>query len=207
MNRHASKSPYVQLNLNYPSSKFPESFRVYRSGYEPYFDMMEVGNSNYINFRNKNILDALGSVLRTQPWLKVEMPKPGERDRITLAIEDHVTLMGSQIVIGRWGRGHAFNIHGHGAGLTYEMLLTGRLINRRFKQISADEVEMVSEDIMMPGDIYSDVGNEPGMSNFIHQFETLDASTTLHFLAEADRAAVNQIWKPVKSLAHADTTV
>lgn len=200
MTHHASKEPWIQLGLNYPDDKFPVNFRTYRSGYEPYFDLMEKGNTNAINFRNKNILDSLGSVLKTQPWLKVCTPAPGLRDRITLAIEDHSTLMGSQLVIGRWGRGTTFNIHGHGAGITYEMLLTGKLLNRRFKQVSENEVEFESENVMLPGDIFYEIGTKPGMVNFIHQFVTIEMSTTLHYLAEADRTAVSQIWVPLNQM-------
>lgn len=194
MTKQATVNWQRELEANYPPDKYSDLFRLYQTGYEAYFNFMPVlkpGPSFKKDlFYSKNLLDAVRQLVAQSKWIEENFPQEDQRDRITIAIE-HISdydWAGAQIVIGRWGAKYKSAIHGHGAGLTYEAVISGKLINRSFRLVSYNKVELIDEKVLGPGDvIVADYSTAPGLNNFIHELVMIEPSTTIHYLAEYKR--------------------
>lgn len=196
-NLQASKTPLEAIEaVSYPGQE--AHMKMYRSGYEKYFNEMPVLVSPFLEDRVKYagfIAGNLGKVLRLAPWVSQDnFPGRFGFNRTILAIEDKVNgKEGAEFIVARWGDGRTSPIHGHAAGYLYENLIFGKLRVNTYRITETGAVRIVRTDIISePGEfaaIFTKAGvDEHGRrTTLVHNFTSIGNSATLHFVPEHTR--------------------
>ncbi|HEY9664529.1 MAG TPA: hypothetical protein V6C65_39305, partial [Allocoleopsis sp.] len=198
----ASTNPLQAINMVAYKGQDPKR-RMYHFGYENHFNMMpilEEGDpflKEKIEF-SKGVMQNLANTIKADPW--VYQTQLGRRDfqRTILAIEEPKMLTdqrgykeGAEFVLAHWGDGHSSPIHGHAAGYLHEEVLFGKMRVNTFRMIDHTTVRPVATKIVTNGtfaSMYSkEPKNGPKRQVLIHNFTSIGASATLHYLPEHTR--------------------
>lgn len=186
----------------------PEHMRMYRTGYEPYFNSLPVlvENESLIEnmFITKEVMMRLSEKLQEDKWYLKNQPKEDEFDRTIIGMEkptylgtwldDNHYQAGKELVIARWGNGKTSPVHGHAPGYMHEELLSGKLRVNLY-QITDEEnrvVRPLRTDIIEPGVFVQKYVNVPedkvNKRNVLpHNFTSIGNSVSLHYLPEHTR--------------------
>lgn len=177
----ASKDPLKDIaKVAYPGQ--PKRNRTYLPGFEMFFEEIPKNIKNEKRFLIATyILNMLGSTFKR---VKATMPA-GKFRRDILAIEKNGG--GKEVILAHWGKGFVSPIHGHGTGLMYENLITGKVLAHLYRLVGDGLVRPISSTVYNAGDIIAAkmIEKEKGIPDnqyFIHNFEVLEPSISLHFL-------------------------
>lgn len=201
----ASKNPEEDIQMvMYPGQ--PEHMRKYQPGYEDFFNQLFVLEDNDVLLEaklkhNTTIMESLGNYLLGDKWLNSNLPAPGKFERHILAIQDpemgvdnRVNHEGAEIVIAKWGDGHASPVHGHADGHLYEQILTGKMKVNIYRMHDREKgvVRLVKTDLIENQLLISKFSKKNPMAkwkreNVIHNFVSVGESVSLHFLPEHTR--------------------
>lgn len=207
-NLKASHNPLAAINKLAWEGQ-PDHLKMYRSGYEQYFN--ELVNLNLLEpyprskamERNTKVLKDLGELLQSAQWIKEDEPGEKHFDRTILAITEPVeelssplgckkTVAGPQIVVARWGNGFKSPIHGHRTGFLHEEIISGKLKVNTYRIIDHDKriVRLTGSTIIEEGTFLSDFTlplKDDKLENYVHSFESIGNSVSLHYLPEYNR--------------------
>lgn len=192
------------------------SLRMYKKGYEQFMNAMPALDENDAFLPEKvsltkKIMKKLGNLLAGCAWVKDELtPGVGGFNRTILAMEEpqvHEAFMpiepnddysvvkeGTEIVMARWGDGHASPVHGHAAGYLHEEIIHGRMLINIYRMLSptSETVRLVKSEIVENGTFASQYTKPNPQHKFkrqtlIHNFKSIGNSATLHYLPEHTR--------------------
>ena len=181
--------------------------RMYKGGYENFFDEMPVLRSDDPLLDEKvqmshHIMQRLAGKLRIAPWVREMQPGENGFNRTILALEKPVPVKlngediykeGAEFVMARWGNGHTSPVHGHAIGYIHEEILFGMMRVNTYRMVDMDKpvVRPVLTTIETAG-TFASLYTRPGKYYFkrqtlIHNFTSIGFSTSLHFLSEHTR--------------------
>lgn len=198
----ASKNPLDDILTVAYAGQSPDK-RMYKEGYENFFEMMPVLTDNDQNLglkitTSKLAMQALAKGLETDPWINTLQPLPKHFNRTILAMEpptvkqDGTLKEGSEIVLARWGDGFSSPVHGHADGLLYEQLITGKMIVNTYRIIDYEKRIVVPIDMRL----YEGFTNIAASYTFnqkhersalVHNFRSVGYSASLHYVPEHTR--------------------
>ena len=178
--------------------------KLYRAGYESYFERMPTLNEEDPKLQEKvkksNLnMERLGLKLIGENWVNFEdMPGPMEFIRTIIgleapiAMEDGTFQEGAEFVVAKWGDGHTSPVHGHSAGYIHESILMGRMrVNSyRLTDPSNRIVRPVETTIASRGtfaSLWAERGKFFKREALIHNFTSIGTSVSLHYLPEHTR--------------------
>lgn len=195
----ASKNPVDDISEVAYNGQSPD-MRMYKSGYERYFEALpKLSKSDWLfgqklHFSN-SVMAQLADELIADPWISSLQPLPFRFNRTILAIEPsywhgEIKKEGSEIIVARWGDGFTSPIHGHAEGLLYEQVLFGRILVNTYQIIDEEKriVRPLKSEIFQNKDqIISSFSETKNRSAVIHNFTSIGPSATLHFVPEHTR--------------------
>lgn len=200
----ASTNPVADIESISPPGQSPLR-RQYKPGYERHFNALPRLDAKSPLFDaelaySRTVMGGLAAKLREggtdEAWLTDGLPGDGGFDRFILAIEppqhtDGGLKEGAEVLVARWGNGHASPVHGHASGYLHEELLTGRMRVNTYRIV--DRVNRVVRPLQTviaePGNIASEFSepSETERDTLVHNFVSIGTSTSLHFLPEHTR--------------------
>lgn len=219
-----STDPLSDINLMSYPGQLP-SRKMYKSGYEPFLAQMPFLDPNDEFLQNKieyskGLMLSLADKLKKEAdWLTAPL-EGGVTDfnRIMLAIESplkasmdgsekttYVVETGAEIVVGKWGEGMETPIHGHSAGLSFEMVLAGKMLVNIFRKVETANgvvARLVKTDIASAGTITNANYQIPGTGtfkreNYIHSIKAIDGqAASLHYFTEHTRDGRSNGFQP-----------
>lgn len=198
----ASKNPLDDILTVAYAGQSPDK-RMYKEGYENFFEMMPVLTDNDQNLglkitTSKLAMQALAKGLETDPWINTLQPLPKHFNRTILAMEpptvkpDGTLKEGSEIVLARWGDGFTSPVHGHADGLLYEQLITGKMIVNTYRIIDYEKRIVVPID-MRSYEGFTNIAasytfnQKHERSALVHNFRSVGYSASLHYVPEHTR--------------------
>lgn len=188
-------------SIAYPGQPFDR--RMYKSGYEDYFESFPELNPSdklldtKIEY-SKAVMQLIATAINKDHWRHALQPLPGGFNRTIIGMESPIVQPdgqlkeGTEVVMARWGDGHTSPVHGHAAGYLHEELLFGKMRVNTYRIVDAKNriVKPVRTDIYdKPGTIaslYTPPGNDV-RSALVHNFTSIGFSGTLHYLPEHTR--------------------
>lgn len=203
MNKYlkASTNPLDDINTIAYAGQSIER-RMYKSGYEQYFEMLPALEDNdplldLKTVHSEAVMDSLAVELRLDKWTPTLQPLPGHFNRTILAMEQPAVTEagykeGAEIVVSRWGDGFTSPVHGHADGYLYEQLLMGKMRVNTFRII--DPVNRIARPVATS--LYNGFENIAATytprqsfqrSALIHNFTSIGYSVALHYLPEHTR--------------------
>lgn len=199
----ASRNPLGAIQaVSYPGQ--PDELKKYKPGFEDYFEEMYDLDNNlrFVDIHAKHnalIMKSLASHLRRQDFIYQNIPE-NKFERTIIAIEEpktaghnHDLQAGKEIIVAQWGKGFKSPIHGHAAGLLYEELLSGSIVVHTYKIVDKDKrIVRLNETKLYdkPGvilSLYVPHNGKEDRSLYVHSFEALENTSTLHYLPEYNR--------------------
>ena len=200
----ASQTPVKDIErISYPGQ--PKLMKLYKSGYESFFNRMPIINPIDKYFRQKlksakQVMQQLAERLTTASWITAEnVPGDNEFVRTILGIEppsiapDGSLKEGSEIVLAKWGDGFTSPVHGHASGYIHEDIIFGKMRVNMYRRIdpNSNRVRIVRTDIVKRGTFVSEYREHDGSKfmrpHLIHNFTSIGLSASLHFLPEHTR--------------------
>lgn len=205
----ASNNPLDDLNAVAYEGQ-PIENRMYKSGYEEYFESLPVLNDNDMRLQlkvdySKVLMNQLADRLKNDPWTASLKPLDGGFNRTILAMEKPETVFepeggylkghtreGSEIVLARWGDGKTSPVHGHGDGLLYEQLIFGKMRVNTYRII--DQKNRIARPVETK--IYNGFESIAVQytrkqahvrSALVHNFTSIGYSASLHYVPEHTR--------------------
>lgn len=180
--------------------------KMYRSGYENYFNEMPVitNEDPLLSSKamySKGIMQALGEKLKTINWLTINQPSVRQFWRTIVAMESPVAdtegqwKEGAEFVVAQWGDEFSSPVHGHATGYMHEQVLMGKIVVTTYRIINEKQriVRPVLTEIFKAGDTFVStyVPHESKQVNqrrtLVHNFKSIGYSATLHYLPEHTR--------------------
>lgn len=198
----ASTNPLDDINsVSYEGQ--PIENRMYKSGYENFFETMPKLDDNDETLllkieQSKTAMYSLANALKFDKWTRSLQPLQGGFNRTILALEapeirqDGTIKEGQEIILARWGDGKTSPIHGHGDGLLYEQLIAGTMRVNTYR--ITDHVNRIVRPIETK--IYNGFTNiassytrkqQYERSALVHNFTSIGYSQSLHFVPEHTR--------------------
>lgn len=198
----ASRNPIDDINVIAYEGQ-PIENRMYKSGYEKYFEMLPVLEDDDPNLGLKldqadMIMQSLADTLRADPWTKSLKPLDGGFNRTIIGMESprvyphNIIKEGKEVVLARWGDGKTSPVHGHGDGLLYEQLIAGKMRVNTYR--ITDMVNRIARPIETK--IYEGFTNIAAQytrkqyherAALVHNFTSIGYSQSLHFVPEHTR--------------------
>lgn len=204
----ASKTPVQDIDRIAYSGQDPKR-RMYRAGYENYFNEMPFLDPSDVWLKTKvelsrNIFKELALKLQTAEWVKENPLGEYGFDRTILALEkpeigctgtphgEYVKHEGAEFVVARWGDGHTSPVHGHAAGYGHEEILFGKMRINTYRLMPSGGVRPVRTFIAEQGTFVSEYTKRDPNARYprqelIHNFTSIGFSASLHFLSEHTR--------------------
>lgn len=178
--------------------------KMYRSGYEDYFNAMPVLSVGDLFLKekasfSKHVMNALGKRLANAEWLRTTVPAAGEFFRTIIAMEEPKEISGkieegAEFVLGQWGDGFTSPVHGHTTGYMHEEIISGKMMVNTYRMTGPEStlVRLIRTDIVEPGTFVSDYvapnpDNHFKRQTLIHNFKSIVPSVSLHYLPEHTR--------------------
>jgi hypothetical protein len=198
----ASNDPFNDIEkIAYPGQ--PEEYRMYKQGYEDFFNLLPVmyDNDRLLPLKLQHAgltMQALAKTLSVDPWLKSMQPLPGGFNRTILGLEAPQVLPdgdlkeGQEVIVARWGDGKSSPVHGHGDGLLYEQLIYGQMRVNTYRIV--DKTKRIARPLET--EIYTGFENIANSytkkqlhvrSALVHNFTSIGTSASLHFVPEHTR--------------------
>ena len=197
----ASKTPEKDVELVSYVGQDPRK-KMYKSGYEIYFEEMPVLVEDDPLFEQKAylskvVMQQLGKrLVQKADWLKTNVPGVGEFFRNIVAMEPPVLLddevkEGAEFVVAQWGDGFTSPVHGHATGYMHEEVLFGKVLVNSYRMVNPTStvVRPVKTEIVTEGTFVSEYAPHSEANPFkrqtlIHNFTSIGYSATLHYLPE-----------------------
>lgn len=178
--------------------------RMYREGYERYFNEMPVLTNDDPMLSHKSLLSRvvmqeLAHKIKPASWLYVNTPGPNEFARTIVGMESpsmqgDKLKEGTEFVVAQWGDGFASPVHGHATGYMHEEVIFGKVLVNTFRMTSptSNIVRPVRSDIVGEGTFVSEYRPHNPANHFrrqtlIHNFKSIGYTATLHYLPEHTR--------------------
>jgi hypothetical protein len=201
----ASNNPLDDINAVAYEGQ-PLENRMYKSGYEDYFEMLPVltDTDNLLPVKvqeTHGIMNALANELKRDQWTASLRPLDGKFNRTILAMEkpqaiiydEHIAFKeGAEIVLARWGDGFSSPVHGHGDGMLFEQLIFGKMRVNTYRIVDHDK--RIARPVETK--IYTGFENIAAQytptqthkrSALVHNFTSIGYSASLHYVPEHTR--------------------
>ena len=200
----ASKNAVKDIRkVSYEGQK--PQMRRYHTGLESFFEQIprKIKSAKRVEMARR-WLDALAKVLiLTKNNLLTLHVSPKSFKRTILALEKPKKLesgeykAGSEIIVAHWGAGFTSPVHGHKPGYLYERLLTGKVILNNFRLMEDGMVRPTVSVLHGPGMVTDEFIPDKTEERqfFIHNYEVIEQSTSLHILSEFNRDGRDNTFK------------
>jgi len=185
----------------------PEHMKMYRAGYEQYFESLPVltDGDEYLQEKinvTQQVMQHLSEQLQKDDWTLENEPAKGEFDRTIIAMEAPSPVVsyagqtawkeGKELVIARWGDGFTSPVHGHSDGYMHEEVLSGRIRVNTYRIVDLEHriVRPVLTEIKEKGVFVSEYQmQKPDVTrvNLVHNFVSVGNAVSLHYLPEHTR--------------------
>jgi hypothetical protein len=200
----ASKNPIKDIRkVSYEGQK--PSMRRYMPGLENFFQQIpkRITNERHVAV-TRYWLDLIARILLSfKRDLIMLHVNPKSFKRTILALEKPKKLKsgeykaGSEIIVAHWGAGFTSPVHGHKPGYLYERLLTGKVILNSFRLMGDGMVRPTVSVLHGPGMVTDEFIPDKTEERkfFIHNYEVIEQSTSLHILSEFNRDGRDNTFK------------
>lgn len=212
----ASEAPVQVISgLAYPGQ--PQNFRLYRKGYESFFNLMPVLESGDEMLKDKMkitelVLENMVKSVKQDGWTLEDQPGEKQFKRTIIAISNPIDQNmhsgrvsaklkpGPEVIIAQWGKGFDSPVHGHAPGLLYENILSGRIrvnayriVNLKKKIVRPMETMIVTDGVFLSTFTQGEDGKR---DMYVHNYHPLEPSVSLHFVPEYTRDGRDNKFEP-----------
>lgn len=211
-NFKASKTPLEDIEaVSYPGQ--PAKMKQYRAGYEQFLEAMPILVEDDPLLQTKIdtsviVMKTLGNELKTQAWLVDDLPPQKGFNRTIIAMEESkfindVKQDSVELIVAKWGNGMASPIHGHSTGFLHEEILYGKIKVNQYRLVDPKiegVVRPVRTDLITEG-VFISLYTPPDPNapfkrqSYIHNFESIGPSASLHYIPEHTRDGRDNTFK------------
>lgn len=177
----------------------PEHMRMYKSGFEMFFNQLPVIHSGeeYLDAKirmTQSVMENISEGLRLRIWPFIT-PPANQFHRTIIGMESPKDgKEGAEVIVAKWGKGFSSPVHGHAAGYMHEEVLDGKLLVDTFRIVDEEnKIVRPSERVIIGEGVFvSEFAEEtPEIENkrrtLVHTFTALEETTSLHFVPEHTR--------------------
>jgi hypothetical protein len=175
--------------LAYPGQN--PKHRMYQHGFEKFFEALPY---NPVNNKDKftTVMDSLAKELINYP---MDTVADGLFERTIIGIEEFIgNKEPREIVLANWGKGFKSPVHGHKSGALYEKLIRGKMLVHTYRVTDFERrLAVPHETSIFEGfkeiitAFTNDLEELYPRSWFVHSFEVLEPSLSVHYVPEHTR--------------------
>lgn len=206
----ASRYPQNDISLISDPKQDPNR-RVYRSGYELFFEQMPKINPEdaieLLTEKSRQTMVNIANQIVEDGWLRERKQAPGEFARTIVGIEspqltEYGYKEGAEILVAHWGKGFSSPVHGHSSGYMHEEILEGKILVHTYRMVNSqsDLVRLVSTSVVEKGTFVSQYAPPLNYANkrsvLIHNFQAITPAHSLHYLPEHTRDGKDNRFTP-----------